>query len=133
MSDQVRTVHNCMIRRKARLARRSELPKVNRKRKAKRKAENKVYGTYYITIANLPTCVGQRGRAPHQCCYTLTRRAEAHHLKKVGSGGRDAENCLDVCHRMHDEFESRPLSEIEAETGLDMKAEAARLYEEFGP
>lgn len=133
MSDQARTVHNCAIRRKTGLTRTSELPKFNRRRKAKRKAENKVYGTYYVTIANLTTCVGQRGRVPHQCCYDLTRRPEAHHLHKVGNGGQDAANCVDVCHRMHDEFECRPLSEIEVETGLNMKAEAVRLYEEHGP
>lgn len=131
--NEFRTVHNCSIRRRAELTRTTELPKINRKRKAKRRAENKVYGTYYVRIANLPTCVGQRGAAPHQCCYVGGRRPEAHHLTKVGNGGQDAANCVDVCHRMHDEFETRPLSEIEAETGIDMRAEASRLYELYGP
>lgn len=125
--------HNCRLRSYEELQRRSPLPKVNRRRKAKRKAEAKIYGPYYVRIANLPSCVGQRGAAPHRCIYFDDRRPEAHHLKKVGSGGRDASNCLDVCHGMHDRFESQPLSRIEEETGLDMRAEAARLWEVHGP
>jgi len=125
--------HNSRLRTYTELQRRSPIPKVNRKRRAKRKAGGEVYGPYYVKIANLRTCVGQRGEVPHRCVYFDDRRPEAHHLKKVGSGGRDASNCIDVCHGMHDRFESLPLSQVEEELGLDMRAEAARLWEVHGP
>ena len=128
------TVNNCTIARRKRLPRGGRLPHVNRERKARRKRENRVYGSYYVAIANLPTCVFTRGVTDHRCVYYYDRRPEAHHLKHVASGGQDAGNCLDVCHGAHDSFHSgTTLAQLKALHRLDFKAEAATLHGGHGP
>lgn len=133
------TVHNCRIERRTRLKTRTRLERktplrpISPERRARRRAKGDVYGPYYVRIANLDTCVFQRGRQDHTCVHYSDRRPEAHHLDSVGSGGKDAGNLVDVCHAGHDLFHSgKTEAELADEHELDFRREALRLQEAHG-
>lgn len=90
------------------IARRSSVPKVNRERKARRKAEGLVYGPYHRATTRLP-CIGVTfGWEPltvlaHRCSFFSDRPGiESHHVVHVGTGGKDEENTVPVCPGLHD-------------------------------
>lgn len=98
----------------------NSIPKVNRKRKAKRAEAGEVYGPGYVWMVGQPC--EESGHPDHRCIYYPDRNLEAHHLKHVGSGGKDAFNLIPACHALHDEFHARPLSAMEAKYGKDYHA-----------
>jgi len=133
MTDRPRQ-HNSTLRASAkRLARtkgletRKRMNPYNRKRKAKRKAEGLVYGPYYIWAAAQPC--EEAGSPLHRCGRSADRRPEAHHLKHVGSGGKDAGNLIFTCHALHDEFHSKTLGDMEHKYRKDYRARAVALFE----
>lgn len=113
--------------------RRSGVKPVNRKRKKRRRDAGEVYGPYYVLVANLPTCVGQRGWVLHRCVYYEHRKPEAHHVKTVGAGGKDRANLVDVCHAFHDHVHDTPRSQVEAELGFGLEDEARAVARRLIP
>jgi hypothetical protein len=109
-------------------ARKAKLNPINKARKKRRKDAGEVYGPYYVLVANLPTCVVKRGWALHRCRYYEDRRPEAHHVKRVGAGGKDAGNLVDVCNAGHDWIHDTPASRVEAMLGFSLADEAVRLW-----
>ena len=67
---------------------------VNRKRKKKRAAEDRVYGSFFRYVCTLNCAVEGEGDL---CFGPIT----GHHLKTVGSGGEDAANTTPLCYRHH--------------------------------
>src|SRR5688572_27318572 len=61
--------------------------KVNADRKAKRKADDLVYGSFFQWVKTHPCAAEGEGV---ECFGEVT----AHHLKSVGSGGQDAGNLV---------------------------------------
>jgi len=104
---------------------RSPLRKYNRKRQAKRKAGDRVKGSYFRWAKTKPCTFLFRGN--HRCWGGMT----AHHVRSVGAGGEDFENCLPVCEGMHSEIHSSTKEEIWMRYQVDMRAEAKRLAKEY--
>lgn len=101
------------------------LPFSNPKRKAKRKAEGEVYGPGWTWISeNLPCAV--RVHPDHRCIG----KGPAHHLKTVGSGGKDEENCVPACIQFHTECHASE-KKVEARYGLDLKGIAVEAWAQY--
>lgn len=102
------------------------LPPSNAKRKAKRKAEKKVYGPGWKWISqNLPCAA--LGHPDHRC---IGARCPAHHLETVGSGGQDEENCVPACVQLHTEMHQSE-DRVETRYGLDLKAIAVEAWAKY--
>lgn len=108
--------------------RRTRVKAFNAARKKRRKDAGEVYGPYYERIANRGTCLGQRALLGHRCITYADRRPEAHHVKHVGSGGKDAANLVDCCHGMHDWLHATGPSAAAEYLGFTLQAEAERLW-----
>lgn len=105
---------------------RAPLPRVNRARKAKRKAEALVYGPYHEWVGTQP-CLLKRN--PLHICRGVTK---GHHLIRVGNGGRDEGNEVPLCEIAH----TRSMKSVhtmgpdsfEAYWNVDLEAEASALH-----
>ncbi|GMV07390.1 MAG: hypothetical protein AMXMBFR53_36650 [Gemmatimonadota bacterium] len=114
------------LERHAQLQRRTYLKAVNRERKARRREAGDVYGPGYVWATQQPC--EERGHPLHRCGWSRDRRPEAHHLKTVGSGGKDANNLIFCCHALHDEFHARTLEDMERKYRKDYHAVARRIW-----
>lgn len=92
------------LHRHAQLQRHAYLRAVNPARKAKRREAGEVYGPGYLWMTRQPCIL--RSRPDHRCAWSQDRQPEAHHVKSVGAGGRDAEDTVPVCHVAHDALHS---------------------------
>lgn len=104
---------------------RSPLKKYNPRRRAKRKREDRIYGSYFRWAKTRPCRFLSRGN--HRCWGGPT----AHHIKSVGSGGEDHGNCLPVCEGMHTEIHCSTKDEIWMRYSMDMVKEARALAKEW--
>ena len=115
----------------ASLQRHAFMRAVNPERKAKRKEAGEVYGPYHRWVADdsEAPCVLYR-RGGHLCEWVGDRRRmEGHHVKRVGSGGKDAGNEVRVCPLAHDTIEATaPSVLVRRYDGVDLEAEALALY-----
>jgi len=123
------------LSRHAQLQRRTWIKAMNRERKAKRRAEGLVYGPYHRWVAdesNAP-CALRQGSGGHACGFFPYRaRMEGHHLKKVGSGGKDAANEVRVCAFAHDLLEDHPGTMwAKTEHGVDLIGIALDLWARY--
>jgi len=114
------------LHRHTELQRRSFLRAVNPERKARRKEAGEVYGPYYAWTTEQPCALA--GKTGHRCYYVPERGREAHHVRSVGAGGKDAANILPLCSLHHDLAHSLGAQEIKRRRWLDLKAEAVALY-----
>lgn len=110
----------------------SSIPQVNRKRKAKRKAEGLVYGWYHREVKRRQ-CIGWGH--PHHACEVMgpRRNIEGHHVTSVGAGGKDRGNEVPVCPKLHDQVEGKvwgwSRSRVEKMLGVGLR-EIAREIED---
>lgn len=70
---------------------------VNRKRKAKRAADDRVYGSYHRWVKQHPCAVKGEGSP----CFG---DVDGHHIRSVGAGGVDANNTVPLCRGHHTEW-----------------------------
>lgn len=101
-SEKMRTSKQ-LVRSLEQNRRNTEVKRFNRRRLAKRKAENLVYGTHHKAMARFAcVLIGSNGHvcgpAPKQ------RKVCGHHLKTVATGGEDRNNEVPVCGLAHLEF-----------------------------
>lgn len=84
-----------------------------------------VYGTIFEACRNLPCILA--GRAGHRCVGSVT----GHHVRSVGAGGQDRENCVPVCvsaHAMcHGQIWGWSASRVESEFGLSLSGSAVAV------
>lgn len=106
------------------------IAKVNKARQERREREGLVYGPIHDFVKSQP-CV-LVGNQHHRCGFFADRpRIESHHIKAVGAGGQDENNTVSVCPVLHDELESKPLSEVCRKYHIDFKSTAAELTLRF--
>jgi hypothetical protein len=86
--------------------------------KARQAKEGKVYGPHHQHVKALARCV-MAGIAGHVCGGEW----DSHHVKTVGSGGKDAGNVVPMCRDAHREVHALAPSKWEAKyPGVDLKA-----------
>jgi hypothetical protein len=107
------------------------IPKANQKRKAKRAEADEVYGTYHRWVRDESgePCALVLGHGGHRCGWFAVRtKMEAHHLKHVGSGGKDAANEIRVCPWAHDLLHQHGPDYARDEHGLDLIGTARAMH-----
>lgn len=105
------------------LKRSTPLNRVNRDRKARRKEKDEVYGSYHWKIESLFCILSFDTR--HECrSFPGRKPIEGHHVKSVGSGGKDRGNEVPLCPLAHDEVEQIGRKTFEAKWGVNLKQEA---------
>ena len=110
------------------------IPARNAKRQAKRQEADDVYGSYYrwVRDGSGEPCALTLGHGGHRCgYYGDRRRMEAHHLKTVGSGGKDAANLVRVCALAHDMIHDGGRNYAREEHGLDLIKIALSIYARY--
>lgn len=120
------------IQRHTALQRNAFLRSVNPDRKARRKEAGEVYGPGYVWATGQPCAL--QGKTGHRCYYVPERGREAHHVRSVGAGGKDAGNVVALCSLHHDLVHSRGGAEVHRRYGVDLAAVARgtwRQYEEL--
>lgn len=113
------------------LERTTELPKENKKRMERRVAEDEVYGTHHKWIMTQP-CELRNHPAIRCTSYPDRAPIEGHHLKCVGSGGKDRNNEVPACNAHHDHFHW--LGSVSAASdfyGRDFRSIAVQYTERF--
>jgi hypothetical protein len=107
------------------------IPARNAKRQAKRQEADDVYGSYYRWVRDESgePCALVLGHGGHRCGYYGDRRKmEAHHLKTVGSGGKDAANLVRICPLAHDLIHQHGANYARDEHGLDLIGTARAMH-----
>jgi hypothetical protein len=109
----------------------NSIPRVNRARKARRVQADEVYGSYYRWVRDESgePCALAMGTGGHRCGSREGRtRLEAHHIKTVGSGGKDAANTIRVCPAAHDEIHDHGRTHVRNTHGIDLIGVALDTY-----
>lgn len=103
----------------------------NPEKRARRESEGLVYGDLHKWIKG-QECAGA-GHPLHICEYYPPERrwVESHHLKSVGSGGEDRNNCVPCCPAFHDEFHRRGLTGMCEHYGRDWRSIACEYTEDY--
>jgi hypothetical protein len=109
---------------KSKLGRSKPIPKKNAKRKARRMADDKVYGSYFRYVKDFPCAVQGEGV---ECFGEVT----GHHLKSVGSGGQDAGNLVPLCAGHHTEIHTIGMHDFDAKYFNDLKLMAKHLWARY--
>jgi hypothetical protein len=85
---------------------------VNRKRKAKRLAEGKVYGLTHRAYDAMPCFL----EGLHECWLPV----RGHHRKSVKNGGQDSDGEIPACIRAHAELHDCGEAYVEAKYGISL-------------
>ena len=102
---------------------RAPLKKRNAKRQARRRADDDVYGSYFRYVKSLPCSVRGEG----QCFGEVT----GHHLKTVGSGGKDAGNLVPLCYGHHREIHDFGAQAFDAKYFNSLPLHAKTLWADY--
>lgn len=90
-----------------------------------------VYGELYEACRNLP-CVLQ-GHPDH--VWQCTGGGDAHHVKRVGAGGKDKENLVPMCRHLHSMCHGHVYGiterDVEKTYGIDLKKKAVEIYQDL--
>lgn len=73
------------------------------------------YGPWYYVVCGM------------ECCVCGSAGWWAHHVKSVGAGGLDAENCAPLCMAHHAEVENIGRKTFEKKYGVDLETIAKEI------
>lgn len=71
----------------------------NPEKAKKRRAEDRVYGSYHRYVTTLSCWVAEHSPSRHVC--EVGDPIDGHHVISVGAGGEDAANVVPLCRRLH--------------------------------
>lgn len=108
---------------KSPLVRKKAVKRVNAKRKAKRAAEDRVYGSFFRYVRTLPCAIA----GEHECGGTV----DGHHIKSVGAGGEDANNCVPLCRFAHTEIHMIGAARFNDKYFNDLHLYARAIYQRW--
>ena len=80
-----------------------------------------------VIAGRRPTIAGYQLLEPHQCCTPV----EGCHVRSRGAGGDDRANLVSMCRSMHTQQHAIGIKSFQARWGVDLKAEAAELFERY--
>lgn len=102
--------------------RKTRVKAVNRERKKRRQQEGEVYGPFHRWVSGKPCIVRS------ELCWGTVA---GHHLKSVGSGGKDADGEVPLCSLHHAEIH-QSTARFEARHKVSVRDAANRLLSEYG-
>lgn len=106
------------------MERTTAIPKTNPKRKAKRAAEDVVYGSFFRYVRTLPCAVMGEGSP---CIGAV----DGHHMRSVGAGGQDAANTVPLCRGHHSEWHTIGPKRFDARYFNDLRMFAEILWRRY--
>jgi len=102
---------------------------ISKKRRAKRRAEERVYGPYHRWVNDKPCLL--RGHPEHICMGAV----KGHHIHRVGNGGEDAANEVPLCQMAHTlsmlSVHVLRESRFDQQWGTNVRRTAVQLYDEY--
>lgn len=104
--------------------------KVNQRRRAKRESDGLVYGDLHEWTKRQPCILADH--PDHACAFYPDRKnVESHHVKSIGSGGKDENNTVPLCPRGHDEAHCLGLTRLCEKYHRDFRSLACEVTEAF--
>lgn len=121
------------MKRSAPLKRRKPLARGPTRLKARKtpKAFHKRRDPAYQAWIRTQPCIIAPHDPTHIQMFGAWFAVDAAHVKSRGAGGDDRGNLVPLCHFHHMEQHERGIKSFQARWGIDLAAEAARLYQQY--